>query len=35
MCGSLALVIPVVILVYLLRPNVRTAFGVGADAAQE
>jgi hypothetical protein len=29
MCGGLALIIPVIILVYLLRPTLRTAFGVG------
>jgi hypothetical protein len=29
MCGSLALIIPVIILIYLLRPTIRSAFGVG------
>ena len=28
MCGSIGLILPVVILVYLLRPNIRRAFGV-------
>jgi hypothetical protein len=28
MCGSLALIIPVLILIYLLRPAIRGAFGV-------
>ena len=30
MCGGLALIIPVIILIYLLRPTIRGAFGVGA-----
>jgi len=30
MCGGLALIIPVLILIYLLRPTIRSAFGVGA-----
>jgi hypothetical protein len=29
MCGGLALIIPVIILIYLLRPAIRGAFGVG------
>ena len=29
MCGGLALIIPVIILIYLLRPTIRGAFGVG------
>lgn len=29
MCGSLGLIIPVIILIYLLRPSIRSAFGVG------
>jgi hypothetical protein len=29
MCGGLGLIIPVVILIYLLRPAIRSAFGVG------
>jgi hypothetical protein len=29
MCGGLALIIPVIILIYLLRPTIRSAFGVG------
>jgi hypothetical protein len=29
MCGGLGLVIPVIILIYLLRPTIRSAFGVG------
>jgi len=28
MCGSLGLILPVIILVYLLRPGIRSAFGV-------
>ena len=28
MCGGLALIIPVIILIYLLRPSMRSAFGV-------
>lgn len=28
MCGSIGLLLPVIILVYLLRPNIRHAFGV-------
>jgi len=28
MCGSIGLVLPVIILVYLLRPGIRSAFGV-------
>ena len=27
MCGSIGLVVPLIILIYLLRPGVRTAFG--------
>ena len=30
MCGTLGLIVPVIILIYLLRPSVRSAFGVGA-----
>jgi len=30
MCGGLALIIPVIILIYLLRPTIRGVFGVGA-----
>jgi hypothetical protein len=30
MCGGLGLIIPVLILIYLLRPTIRGAFGVGA-----
>jgi hypothetical protein len=30
MCGSLGLIIPVLILIYLLRPTIRNALGVGA-----
>jgi hypothetical protein len=30
MCGSLGLIVPVIILVYLLLPSTRQAFGVGA-----
>jgi hypothetical protein len=30
MCGGLGLIIPVIILIYLLRPAIRSAFGVGA-----
>jgi len=29
MCGGLALIIPVIILIYLLRPTIRGAFDVG------
>jgi hypothetical protein len=29
MCGSLGLIIPVIILIYMLRPTIRSAFGVG------
>ena len=29
-CGSLGLILPAIILFYLLRPDIRTAFGVGA-----
>ena len=29
MCGGLALIIPVIILIYLLRPTIRSAFGMG------
>jgi len=29
MCGGLALIIPVIILIYLLRPTIRDDFGVG------
>jgi hypothetical protein len=32
MCGSLGLIIPAIILVYLLLPGTRQAFGVGAAA---
>ena len=28
MCGSIALILPVIILIYLLRPAIRKAFGV-------
>ena len=28
MCGSIGLILPVIILVYLLRPSIRQAFGV-------
>ena len=28
MCGSIAIIIPVVILIYLLKPGIRQAFGV-------
>ena len=31
MCGALGLAIPVLILIYLLLPKVRSAFGVDAD----
>jgi len=27
MCGSIGLILPVIILIYLLRPNIRRAFG--------
>ena len=30
LCGALGLIIPVIILIYLLRPTMRGAFGVGA-----
>jgi hypothetical protein len=30
-CGSLGLVVPILILIYLLRRGVRTAFGIGAS----
>ena len=30
MCGGLGLIIPIIILIYLLRPTIRGAFGVGA-----
>ena len=32
MCGSLGLIVPIVILFYLLRANIRAAFGVGNPA---
>lgn len=28
MCGSISLIIPVIVLVYLLTPGIRTAFGI-------
>jgi hypothetical protein len=31
MCGSLSLIIPVIILIYLLRPSIRDTFGVGSS----
>ena len=30
MCGGLGLIIPVIILIYLLRPSIRSAFDMGA-----
>lgn len=30
-CGSLGLIVPAIILFYLLRPDIRAAFGVGAS----
>ena len=32
MCGSLGLIVPIVILIYLLRADIRAAFGVGNPA---
>jgi hypothetical protein len=32
MCGSLGLVVPIIILFYLLKADIRTAFGVGNPA---
>ena len=32
MCGSLGLIVPIIILFYLLRADIRTAFGVGNPA---
>ena len=31
MCGSIGLIVPVIILVYLLRPDIRRAFGIGIE----
>ena len=31
-CGSLGLIVPIIILFYLLRADIRTAFGVGNSA---
>jgi len=31
-CGSLGLILPAIILFYLLRPDIRTAFGVGTTS---
>jgi hypothetical protein len=34
MCGSIGLIIPVIILIYLLQPSVRSIFGVGSEASE-